>query len=633
MMINNHFLYLFNFSISIIFFFLLGAFIQKIFNKKYTNDYFSIFSKILIGIIIFSITFALFKTSSKTILLGTCLLIIPFIRSQRQIHTINKLRPKYSSILLFFELFMIVILTYLIKVYPLFTLENNIIFPNQDYTFYAKLSEYISESGNESYSLDYIYNQNQVTPYHYIEIWATSSITYFLLGSTIFNLNIVVFGVFSVLIYLGFMSIVSTWKKPTIFMRFSVFLLMFFSALDFSFFQYLPLLKNLSSLTTTIWGIPKISVIYVFILLAIYYFTRKEKQKGLLSLLFLCFFYTPVAPAVVSGLFVWVLIDFFWYEKNKKILIENLFFIFYSILFIGLFYLLLGERNNEKLLDNTITFQYIKTAFNIIIGTNIQLIVIYSPIIVVTILFLDKIKKYCFKQSFIFLFVLVYLFSLLAWALMQTNLNSSQLFYNISTPIFHIFSILIILYSIFILPNQKIKIITFIFSGFFIFIGIYNVFAYKGYQKFENSFVQEIKKDFKLIKNKIGICFQNEDFYSSPHTTSNTSALGCYLLLFEKNTHTIDLTIFDIINQQKNHFFYNTYKKNLQNSIFYRFVEQQKQKNKFESIQQSQIDFIKEYKIEYLVASNNVKLSPLINVLIKKEIKDTISGERFIILK
>ncbi|TAG07169.1 MAG: hypothetical protein EAZ44_00855 [Cytophagia bacterium] len=632
-MLDNYVLYFLNFILTIFFSFLLGFMIQRIFNKNCENKYFFIFSNILIGIITFSVVFAVIKTNFRTILLGSSILIIPFLLYKKKIIHKSSLKDNKKIIFMACELLIVIILTYIIKVIPFFTFKDYIILPNADYIFYAKMCEYVTQFGIENYSLEYIYPQNYLTPYHYIEIWAAASISYFLSGSYLFNLSIVTFGIFNVLIYYGFMSIVSTWTKPTVFVKIFIFFLLFFSCLDFSFFQYIPLLKNISSLSTTIWSIPKIAIVYVFILLAFYHFVHKDKNKGVLSLLFLCFFYTPVAPAIVSGIFLWVCIDFFVYKENKKIIIDNLFFITISTLFIGIFYFLFIEKNDKTLSTHSITFQYLKTGFNIIVGTNIQLFVIYFPILVLIFFYSKVLKKHILKNSFLLVFLSIYLCGLLSWAVMQTNLNASQLFYNISTPIFHILSVIIISYSIFVPLTKKIKILTFVFSTVFIFMGINQLFVDKRNQNFGYSFIQNIKNEFKNINNKIGVCFHQEDIYSSPYTTSNTSALGCYLSLFKRNTHTVDVTVFSIDKHKKNSFFYATYKKNLENSTFYKYVKLQKEKKIFQSIEQSQIDFIKKYKIEYIVISKEAKVSTKIKSLIKEEFKDDKSGEIFLLLK
>ena len=50
------------------------------------------------------------------------------------------------------------------------------------------------------------------------------------------------------------------------------------------------------------------------------------------------------------------------------------------------------------------------------------------------------------------------------------------------------------------------------------------------------------------------------------------------------------------------------------------------------SLDQSQLDFIDKYHIQYVIADQGVELSSLLQKRVRKEIADPVSGERFILL-
>ena len=68
-------------------------------------------------------------------------------------------------------------------------------------------------------------------------------------------------------------------------------------------------------------------------------------------------------------------------------------------------------------------------------------------------------------------------------------------------------------------------------------------------------------------------------------------------------------------------------------SVFYKFVLNEKQNNKFISIPLAQKDFIEKYKISYGVVQKNAKLYPEIETLIKQKILDNNTGESFVLFK
>jgi hypothetical protein len=70
----------------------------------------------------------------------------------------------------------------------------------------------------------------------------------------------------------------------------------------------------------------------------------------------------------------------------------------------------------------------------------------------------------------------------------------------------------------------------------------------------------------------------------------------------------------------------------LVNTPFWKYVEEQKLNGKFESIEKSQLQFIEEFKINYLICTKDVALSDLLKQKIKKVITDNKTGERFCFL-
>jgi hypothetical protein len=73
-------------------------------------------------------------------------------------------------------------------------------------------------------------------------------------------------------------------------------------------------------------------------------------------------------------------------------------------------------------------------------------------------------------------------------------------------------------------------------------------------------------------------------------------------------------------------------KHQLKSSFFYFYVMKQKTSGKFKSIEQSQLDFINEFKIDFVVAERNSFVSPSIMKREKSVIIDSKSQEKFILL-
>jgi hypothetical protein len=73
-------------------------------------------------------------------------------------------------------------------------------------------------------------------------------------------------------------------------------------------------------------------------------------------------------------------------------------------------------------------------------------------------------------------------------------------------------------------------------------------------------------------------------------------------------------------------------KQQIAQSPINKFINDQKQNNKFINTNASIIDFIKEYKIQYLVVEKDATISDSICPYIQKTIEDNFSKERFVVL-
>jgi hypothetical protein len=269
-------------------------------------------------------------------------------------------------------------------------------------------------------------------------------------------------------------------------------------------------------------------------------------------------------------------------------------------------------------------------AIKIILGSTIQIIVLYIPLIFILIYikYTCKFDKhFIVNNKHIVLFMVLYVFSILAWVFLPNFPDSVQLFNNIIFPFMHI-SIFIFLIKIY---NKKyIAIFLYPFIGCMIIINILftiNEVRRSDITVYSEAYLKEISIHIKN-KNPVGSFLLDKSEYSYMFVkNSDLFCLGQYLNLLGSEYHTISLSVFDIpITSPFEEF-------SVKSTNFYKFVESQKKANNFVSIAQSQIDFVKKYKIDYLIISPKVTLAEHWKPLIDKELIDEKSKEHFIILK
>jgi len=68
-------------------------------------------------------------------------------------------------------------------------------------------------------------------------------------------------------------------------------------------------------------------------------------------------------------------------------------------------------------------------------------------------------------------------------------------------------------------------------------------------------------------------------------------------------------------------------------SAFYRYVQRMRQQQPQLTIEQAQVGFMDLHKIDWAILSRNASIDPLMQQRIEREIRDPVSGERFLLLK
>ena len=106
--------------------------------------------------------------------------------------------------------------------------------------------------------------------------------------------------------------------------------------------------------------------------------------------------------------------------------------------------------------------------------------------------------------------------------------------------------------------------------------------------------------------------------------------LGYYLQYMRDGYTTISMSDFEIpINKgnERNNI------KDIQSGAFYQFVARQKKDGSFLSLAQSQFDFVRDHQINFVILSANAELPSIFEPEIEQVIEDSVSGERFLLLK
>jgi hypothetical protein len=623
--------------LSVIIFWITGKFILAIGGACITSRYKKNFLELLTGAITISFGTALFYTRGYTIMM---LLLLPvgFILY----HTWKGKSISYKSSFLktdYIPLIQTIVVSILIFLLFFVLLQNsglNINLPHYDYIFYSKGSFHIIKHGYENINLEYLYEPNMGnTPYHYFELWLNGFTFKIFNIPSLLSLIFIIYPIGIAFMWLGFLSLSEHFNLLNYKIKIFALLFLFFTGAYIPLYKPIFLYNAFINFTPNVFSYSKLFSIYLLIQAFFLVSYSNNKERVLISyaiLLIIPIIFISTIIGILMGVGTYFIVNYLVDKKNKQLYLKLFSLYFILGISILLFYYLLYQKNTVTLSKMTfeIDANFFIRAIKIILGSTIQIIVLYIPLIFILIYikYTCKFDKhFIVNNKHIVLFMVLYVFSILAWVFLPNFPDSVQLFNNIIFPFMHI-SIFIFLIKIY---NKKyIAIFLYPFIGCMIIINILftiNEVRRSDITVYSEAYLKEISIHIKN-KNPVGSFLLDKSEYSYMFVkNSDLFCLGQYLNLLGSEYHTISLSVFDIpITSPFEEF-------SVKSTNFYKFVESQKKANNFVSIAQSQIDFVKKYKIDYLIISPKVTLAEHWKPLIDKELIDEKSKEHFIILK
>lgn len=626
--------------------YIIGDIIRKnvLLNFKYNYQY--TFFNLFTGTIIIITCFALFFTNGRTILLGNIILgILGFYywKSKRSasIEIIESISLSKRLPTLIIEGFVFFFIYYLYKYLTADNITGVPFWFDQDNISYSKNIWYIINSGNESSVFDYFdLSKRTPSPFHYYDLWFAGGI------ATVFNLNYLhtlqlithPIGFFTIII--GLLAILEfKIEKISLFHKFLCIGILFFGGLYFECYNHIEIFKRYGFMyRLNVFKFPKSIISYTFILASLNLYFNRRIYLALLVFLGLILSQIATAPTLLSTLFLFFL-GLLIFTKNLKY-VKYLISILVVVIFIGIFYILLKTGNSDNLYSQNFTREYLFslltikqfiTLIKLSIGDGLlglAFIHIFSIILIILLLALNynKIKFSIFNHLYlvIFFIMLILIGIVLSFLFGFVMFDAFQFFSSIGTPFLTIIIFLLLIY-LFDKLSTIYKVLILIYV---IFVAVIAPKTFENPYNYSQEYLLKTNQTFKLLNPKGVFLMTKEDYSKSAnHCNPLFGVLNYHLCIWNRNANTIPMSVFDIPRDSKNNF-----TNAVKLSSFYIFVEKQKAKHHFISLEQSQIDFIDTYDIDYLITTKDVVLNTLLKSRVKTIIVDSNTKERFILL-
>jgi hypothetical protein len=637
----------------------IGSILLKLIksNNSYSNFYLTIFRNTLLGSITLIVIISLIYTGGKTISLAIILISVFIFLEDRLFHqkeiiqSTNLQKPEFNLKIIGSSMLLILIV-FLIQAYIVFDFKSQSINPfPKDSIYYAELSKCLIHSGQENtFAMSNFINNKYhfPTPYHYFDLWFNGFI------ANLFNLNyslclylitycfftgIFLFGLMGCFENLGLMK----WKY-----KITAFLLLFIGGLNISENQF-----HMYSYCSQMEGLlerygNKLNIVYGITLFTIISFVlHKNKRNSLIILLIIPIVSISLAPAIYLGT---ALYSFYYVIANndRKFHVRLNIYILSLLVFIGLFYYLNKLNDLNYRLDRNIFSYTDLTEFTwhrikfYIVELLLKSYIIpflfltnYFPLILIIIwLFLKKQIQPPYK-SILFLFSIILSVGILFRSSLYLMDDAYQLYTN-TLSLWHVLFAFSFILLLSYLNNTNANYTLFgvvIITLSLIFNCYSSLTSYKKEDKndikFSIKYISEINNECDKLKENInGVTFFDSTFFNNTAIQYPYEYYCMPPVISSKLYVPYNLTSKNRVPILNNY----QLEKTVKRSPYNQYLSEKTNGKSFKDSLSNQIDFIKENGIKYLICPKSLDVNFKKYFNIKIEIRDSLSGQRFLIL-
>ena len=670
---NSHiFYYYLCSSLFLLFNYLIGHIIfWSISIKRSNSGFMDILSKTLTGMIVNVILFSLIITKGISYNLAAIpIILFLYFYIKNNTNLILQKRTRIND----FSHFSLLELVALSGVFLFIMVLHIINYINLDadfligggndntYLFYTRIADYLLITGEENLNtaanlIDENYNGSSI--YHYFELWL-GALHNFLFGSLLsFSFKLSIHSLFLILMYCAYCILLEHFVGKLKFYHYLLVLPFIFSSSIYSnlFLALNDKLPNYS-IFHFIYGNEavaflrhKVAIVELIILTSIILFLKKRVQIVFCFLLYFSLSYSIIAPAALSSIFIFSFFSLFAKEKPQFLPIQTLIL----CIVIPSIILIITKFNapsidiiiNHKSIFERIYPMRILTFLGVFATQQPLLYLPFSFFFIILFIYFRKRINGYLRLS-IYFFLLLFICGSLFGSLLD-DFNWRQFYNGISYPLSKIvFTFGCFTAAISIIENRRkynIFLITFsvvilLSTSWLFFRTIRNLQLAIHSPTHNNSieFLEKIDTVFNytsINEPTIGIFLLERNSFEerckiNSGSSSHTNMINMGTLLSEiKNTNDFFNLSWRDINLEQNNYLVKSY---VNNSVFSRFIEQQKTENTFTSIEESKTDFVNKYNIRYLIMEKDVVIPQSLKNKIEKTIVDKKTGLQFCIL-
>jgi hypothetical protein len=631
--------------LSLVWFYIVGFFVFKMVRINFSNEETNGLANLLLGISLHVILFSIYKTHFATfnVLLALLLLFIllEYHRGKPGIR-VSPVNIKMHLVKIL-ELIGVALFFLLLRI---FTVTDTAIYPffhgGRDDIFYSQVSSFISKQGVESCYVDWVNQPSSLglIPYHYFELWLNAIIVDITGFLSLTAYYFVTATLISVCLYQTIVMIASIVLQQSLTLKNKLLALalIFIGNLFFGFFTG----ENWPNLSGAFSIYDNYKIILVFIVFSISWVKWKDSQYvvSLLVLLIIPIINYGLMPVIICAVPVFFAVHKWIFKMPEKIPYGRI------LLYYGTYAVLLSEIQKvfpnkfeggailglNELIGYYNELAKVKTLINFAFNYTLKICSLFVPFILIIL----PLKKYGWlhiKDGFVLLMTLILLSALALSSILYFVADTSQIFTIAFNTILHLF-LFIGIFLLFFKVEKYFFLKALI--GIYLLSGIYMLASSMTHkQSIMNRYSSAFLKKVASVSGDIhgqGVRYLTPDYYKSAYNLDPNCNFEGYFLSFLKNDviiHTV--TVNQIPDKQELHDFFN-YNKQLALAASYYLHAVDKAGLSTVSDEAAQLRFIKDHPIDFIVTTKDAKVPSSINKLVYKELVDSFSGERLMLI-
>ncbi len=490
-----------------------------------------------------------------------------------------------------------------------------LLIPHHDYVNYGNVAAHLISEKFEGLLVTVGMQDPVNYPYHYNELWLSGLLSQTFGINETYCLLLVVFPFYFLVFMVQILALGREFLGDLKLLQ--ILVLLSFAGATGIYFSWLgdliPFYKEGSLFSSQALSYHKLILIQLGLGFVSIFFLREERRVALFFLTLIPFLFISTLPAIGGMIGITLLGKIIIKKFDPQVQIKDLVLSLLTLTLLVGFYSFFGPKANEGINTGGADIWNLRTRINILVGTGIQIILLFFlwlPLIVLTARYI----KLHSLNLFVFFLVLLTI-GLMSWIVLFFATNSVQFFSNLFAPVLS-WALILLLIKFYESEIKRTKL------GRYALVLCFFLLAYNWGDALENrgkvacdpDYISQSIKLSKGVNPHGAFIKSKDDYYNYFQKIPSFSTLGNHLALKDGRNFNYSLSVHDtpLANERD--------RTMVQNSVFFKYAT--------DDIALSQYEFVIEKDIDLLFLSEKAIMPQSLDSIFSLKATNRCSGEK-----